>query len=74
MGVHVINMSSYKGRESLEEEEFVLRTGRARKELPYHRRLEVTRRAQRYVIIHDDLYLKDVDGVLKRVLWRDEIQ
>ena len=74
VGVHVINMPSYKGRESLEEEEFVLRTGRARKELPYHRRLEVTRRAQRYVIIHDDLYLKDVDGMLKHVLWHDEIQ
>ena len=74
VGVHVINMSSYKGRESLEEEEYVLRTRRARKMLPYHRRLAVTRCSQRYVRIHDDLYLKDVDGVLKRVLWRDEIQ
>ena len=52
VGVHVINMLSYKGRESLEEEESVLRTARARKELPYHRRLGVTRRAKRYVIIH----------------------
>ena len=51
-----------------------LRTGRARKELPYHRWLAITCRAQRYVVIHDDLYLKDVDGVLKRVLWRDETQ
>ena len=67
-------MSSYKGRESLEEEEYVLRTRRARKMLPYHRRLVVTRCSQRYVTIHDDVYLKDVDGVLKRVLWRDEIQ
>ena len=67
-------MPSYKGRENLEEEEFVLRTGRARKELPYHRRLAATCRAQRYVIMYVYLYLKDVDGVLKRVLWHDEIQ
>ena len=66
--VHVINMPSYKGRENLEEEEFVLRTGRARKELSYHRRLAVTRCAQRYVIIHDDLYLKDVDSVFRKLV------
>mgnify|MGYP007129571713 CR=1 FL=1 len=54
-----------KGHESLEEEEYVLRIGRARKDLPYHRKIAVTRRPQRYVIIRDDLYLKDIDVILK---------
>ena len=72
--VHAINVPLYKARESLEEEEYVLKARRARKELPYQKRVAAIHRAQRYVIIHDDLYLKDVDGVLKRVLWNDEIQ
>ena len=39
VGVHVVNMSFYKGRESLEEEKYILRIGRAKKELMYHRGL-----------------------------------
>ena len=72
--VHAINVPLYKGCESLQEEKYVLKTRRARKELPYQKRVAAIHRAQRYVIIHDDLYLKDVDGVLKCVLWSDEIQ
>ena len=34
----------------------------------------MTRQAHSHVIIRDYLYLKYIDGVLKHILWPDEIQ
>ncbi|MCO5572882.1 hypothetical protein L7F22_026641 [Adiantum nelumboides] len=63
----------YLGRESLCEEEHVLQTGFARKGLSPQQRHAITRRAMKYVITGEHLYHKGVDGVMRRVLYQDEV-
>ncbi|MCO5611527.1 hypothetical protein L7F22_065780 [Adiantum nelumboides] len=73
--VHVVAIIEprYFGRESLYEEEHVLQTGFARKGLSSQQRHEITRRAMKYAIIGEHLYHKGVDGVMRRVLYQDEV-
>ncbi|MCO5611132.1 hypothetical protein L7F22_065382 [Adiantum nelumboides] len=73
--VHVVAIKEprYLGRESLYEEEHVLQMGFARKGLSSQQRHAITRRAMKYVIIGEHLYHKGVDGVMRRVLYQDEV-
>ncbi|MCO5564639.1 hypothetical protein L7F22_018305 [Adiantum nelumboides] len=71
--VVVIKEPRYLGRGSLYEEEHVLQMGFARKGLSSQQRHAITRRAMKYVIIGEHLYHKGVDGVMRRVLYQDEV-
>ncbi|MCO5558871.1 hypothetical protein L7F22_012460 [Adiantum nelumboides] len=73
--VHVVTIKEprYLRRESLYEEEHVLQTVFARKGLSPQQRHAITRRAMKYVITGEHLYHKGVDGVVRRVLYQDEV-
>ncbi|MCO5552509.1 hypothetical protein L7F22_006021 [Adiantum nelumboides] len=73
--VHVVTIKAprYLERESLYQEEHILQTGFARKGLSSQQRHAITRRAMMFVINEELLYHKGVDGVVRRVLYQDEV-
>ncbi|RXY01668.1 hypothetical protein DD576_30370, partial [Klebsiella pneumoniae] len=63
----------YHGRESLAQEEEFLLTGIIPKEIQKSKKYGFVRRAYRYKLIGDVLYMKGADIVLRRVPWWEEL-
>ncbi|MCO5586391.1 hypothetical protein L7F22_040331 [Adiantum nelumboides] len=63
----------YLGRESLEKEEGFLQTGLLSAELEKSKKYAFLRRAKRYMLVGDSLYMKGADLVMRRVPWKEEI-
>ncbi|MCO5570045.1 hypothetical protein L7F22_023759 [Adiantum nelumboides] len=73
--LYVIRVDSplYLGRESLEREEGFLQTGLLPAELEKSKKYAFLRRAKRYMLVGDSLYMKGADLVMRRVPWKEEI-
>ncbi|MCO5551876.1 hypothetical protein L7F22_005382 [Adiantum nelumboides] len=73
--LYVIRADSplYLGRESLEKEEDFLQTGLLPTELEKSKKYAFLRRAKRYMLVGDSLYMKGADLVMRRVPWKEEI-
>ncbi|MCO5603301.1 hypothetical protein L7F22_057450 [Adiantum nelumboides] len=73
--LYVIRADSplYLGRESLEKEEGFLQTGLLPTELEKSKKYAFLRRAKRYMLVGDSLYMKGADLVMRRVPWKEEI-
>ncbi|MCO5607106.1 hypothetical protein L7F22_061298 [Adiantum nelumboides] len=73
--LYVIRANSplYLGRESLEREEGFLQTGLLPAELEKSKKYAFFRRAKRYMLVGDNLYMKGADLVMRRVPWKEEI-
>ncbi|MCO5586148.1 hypothetical protein L7F22_040087 [Adiantum nelumboides] len=73
--LYVIRADSplYLGRESLEKEEGFLQIGLLPTELEKSKKYAFLRRAKRYMLVGDSLYMKGVDLVMRRVPWKEEI-
>ncbi|MCO5598101.1 hypothetical protein L7F22_052192 [Adiantum nelumboides] len=73
--LYVIRADSpfYLGRESLEREEGFLQTGLLPAELEKSKKYAFLRRAKKYMLVGDSLYMKGADLVMRRVPWKEEI-
>ncbi|MCO5594343.1 hypothetical protein L7F22_048373 [Adiantum nelumboides] len=73
--LYVIRADSplYLGRESLEREEGFLQTGLLPAELEKSKKYAFLRRAKRYMLVGDSLYMKGADLVMRKVPWKEEI-
>lgn len=67
------NVPMYLGRESLEKEEQFLLTHPIPKNVEKYSKYAFVRRATRYKLINDILFMKGADLVLRRVPWKEEI-
>ena len=63
----------YHGRESLAQEEEFLLTGIIPEDIQKSKKYGFVRRASKYKLIGDVLYMKGADLVLRRVPWREEL-
>ncbi|MCO5554918.1 hypothetical protein L7F22_008456 [Adiantum nelumboides] len=73
--LYVIRADSplYLGRESLEREGGFLQTDLLPAELEKSKKHAFLRRAKRYMLVGDSLYMKGTDLVMRRVPWKEEI-
>ncbi|MCO5591085.1 hypothetical protein L7F22_045062 [Adiantum nelumboides] len=73
--LYVIRADSplYLGRESLERDEGFLQIGLLPTELEKSKKYAFLRRAKRYMLVGDSLYMKGADLVMRRVPWKEEI-
>ena len=63
----------YYGRESLEKEEKFLLTGQIPEEVEKLKKYGFVRKANRYTLIGDVLYMQGADLILRRVPWKEEL-
>ena len=63
----------YRGRESLAKEEEFLLTGIIPKDFEKSKKYGFVRRASKYKLIGDTLYMQGADLVLRRVPWKEEL-
>ena len=63
----------YHGRETLAQEEEVLLTGIIPKTIEKSKKYGFVRRASKYKLIADVLYMQGADLVLRRVPWKEEL-
>ena len=63
----------YRGQESLAQEEEFLLTGIIPKTIEKAKKYGFVRRACKYMLIGDILYMQGADHVLRRVTWKEEL-
>lgn len=63
----------YLGRESLSKEDEFLLTGELPKGIDASKKYVFVKKASRYKVINDVLFMKGADRVLRRVPWKEEI-
>ncbi|MCO5600179.1 hypothetical protein L7F22_054287 [Adiantum nelumboides] len=73
--LYVIRADSplYLGRESLEREEGFLQIGLLPAELEKSKKYAFLRRAKRYMLVGDSLYMKGADLLMRRIPWKEKI-
>ena len=67
------DLPMYMGRESLSAEEAFLMTGRLPEGLETSKKYGFLRKAGRYTLLRDVLFMRGADMVLRRVPWKEEI-
>ncbi len=71
--VYNVDAPMYLGRESLAKEETYLLTGTLPLDIASSKKYGFIRRAHKYVLIGDILFMRGTDMILRRVPWKEEV-